>query len=147
MEFSFVETNRHLRPGIAGWELPVDGTSVTQVRVDFAVTLIFTVDRFSCSVRVTNDFDLATGESVRRFATDKPTDLGPMMALLGSEVRFALAHSTGALTIEFADGQRLLTSAHPTYEAWEFESSLGARIVSMPGGELAIWSEETRSLN
>ena len=140
-----VETNRSLRSVIAGWELPVGGTSVTQIRVDFAVTLLFTADRFSCSLRIENDFDLATGESVARFSTDKPADLGPVIALFGSEVSFGLAHSTGALTIEFVDGQRLLSSAGPSYEAWEFESSLGARVVSMPGGELAIWSESARS--
>ncbi|MCA8990318.1 MAG: hypothetical protein KDA78_21915, partial [Planctomycetaceae bacterium] len=49
----------------------------------------------------------------------------------------------GRLQIRFSTNTVLSVDADPQFEAWELVSNKanGMRVVAMPGGELAIWSD------
>ena len=48
----------------------------------------------------------------------------------------------GQLHLAFADGAHIEVAPDEGYEAWNVTGPGGARIVSLPGGELAVWSAE-----
>lgn len=60
--------------------------------------------------------------------------------LAGRAVTVARADEQGGLRIDFADGSRLLVAADEDYEAWTVAGPNGLKVVSEPGGELAVWS-------
>ncbi|MCU7726491.1 DUF6188 family protein [Actinoplanes sp. KI2] len=61
--------------------------------------------------------------------------------LIGRVVTIAQADDDGGLRIDFEDGSRLLVSADPDYEAWTVAGPDGFKVVSEPGGGLAVWSD------
>jgi hypothetical protein len=53
-----------------------------------------------------------------------------------------LAFKGGRLDVKFDDGTRLQVPMDLEFEAWEISGTgavAGLKIVSMPGGELAVW--------
>jgi len=61
--------------------------------------------------------------------------------LFGAKVLSAVAFKTGSMRLVFDNGWHLNSRADPSFEAWEVLGPGGWRIISMPGGELAIWPE------
>jgi hypothetical protein len=49
------------------------------------------------------------------------------------------AFNDGRLEIAIADGMVVRVESSEIYEAWEISGSGGFRIVSTPGGGLAVW--------
>lgn len=66
----------------------------------------------------------------------------PIRQLLGLDVVESTADDSGALRIAFEDGSLIQVPADEAYEAWNVSGPHGALVVSMPGGELAIWSAQ-----
>ncbi len=48
------------------------------------------------------------------------------------------------LEMRFRDGTHVWVSSHPEYEPWQLEGPAGILVVSVPGGELAIWEPKGR---
>ncbi|WP_374991180.1 DUF6188 family protein [Streptomyces sp. LHD-70] len=46
---------------------------------------------------------------------------------------------SGVLNVNFADGSVLRVAADDEFEAWQLSASAGHKIVSVPGGGLAVW--------
>ena len=63
----------------------------------------------------------------------------PIRRLIGHTVATAIADATGVLDVTFEGGARLHVEPDPAYEAWNVSGPNGALVVSMPGGELAVW--------
>lgn len=103
----------------------------TGVRLDFDGTHSpeLTVE---CPLRITSDRPW-TGEPVSAGAADR------LLPLLFSAVRSADIDSAGGLTIAVGSVQ-IHVSADDSYEAWQLRRDDGMLVVSMPGGDLAVWT-------
>lgn len=66
----------------------------------------------------------------------------PVHRLAGQSVTAVAKDDSGALTISFTDGTTLTVPPDDAYEAWNVSGPNGALVVSMPSGELAIWTAE-----
>ena len=69
-----------------------------------------------------------------------PGSFGPIHQLVGRTVEAAVVDRAGALDVTFDTGARLTVEPDPHYEAWNVSGPDGALVVSMPGGELAVWT-------
>jgi Family of unknown function (DUF6188) len=61
-----------------------------------------------------------------------------LLPLLNGEVTHVGVSDDGALFLTVG-GTTLRCGADPDFEAWNYTGPGGRRVVSMPGGELAIW--------
>lgn len=126
------------------WLVPIAGT-VTQCRMDFAFSLVVADDRAeSFEVRIEQPFVVARDDTETLLNPEAdPVEMAEALRMLRSEVRQVIAFKDGRLELTFDDGAVLRVSVNEDYEAWSIVGPRGMRIVSMPGGELAVWSPET----
>ena len=61
-----------------------------------------------------------------------------LRSVVGSTVGSAIALKDGSLDIRFVSGHRLFIP-FDVYEAWDIKSNESIRIVSVAGGNVAIW--------
>lgn len=114
--------------------------TVSQLRVDFTFGLIF--DDF-CEVSIGNTLTLSWVNAPCR--PDKIAlhperqDVAAGLMLFNIEVLSAVAFKSGALRLVFGDGGKLTVAPDPRYEAWTATGPGGMLIVSLPGGDLAVW--------
>ena len=73
---------------------------------------------------------------------DSEDGFGPIRGLVGRAVVDADVDAGGALRVTFQGGARLRVGPDPDYEAWNVSGPNGALVVSMPGGEIAVWSQQ-----
>ncbi|MFF4518496.1 DUF6188 family protein [Streptomyces mirabilis] len=59
---------------------------------------------------------------------------------LRSEGPSAVAFKSGTLRLVFDTGHHLTCSSDPSFEAWQVTGPAGWRFVSLPGGDLAVWT-------
>lgn len=126
------------------WVVPLAGGAVAQCRVDYAFTLIVDGACGSFELRIEQPFELrgVDGRPALLSWEGDPTVLAPALAVLHAEVDVALAFKDGRLELRFGDGGSLRVPASEEFEAWTLVGPLGLRLVSMPGGELAVWSSD-----
>jgi len=121
------------------WELPLVGRAVTRCLVDYAFGLQFWSPEADFELRIEGLFSLRepSGEELLMMPEDT-SSLGPALRLFQREVSSARAFKDGRLEVVFSDGSALQVAPDQQYEAWEFAGN-GQRLVSTPGGELAVW--------
>lgn len=132
---SLLECNDH-------WIVPLEDDVVVQCRYDYALTLA--VREFDpYEVRISEPFTLYNPDgTVGVFDPEgDPRKMGSSLRLLRHTVTRAIAHKDGRLEIDFDDGSCLRVPAGDHYEAWDLAGPEGALMVSIPGGDLAVWSE------
>jgi hypothetical protein len=120
-------------------ELELEGQRVTQERVDFALSLRTDA---GYEVRIETDFSMHTPNGDFEFslgATSLEPDKFP--SLLDQTITASKAEESGALVLAFGNGTSLRVEPHEEYEAWTIAGPHGKKIVCMPHGELAVWSE------
>lgn len=119
------------------------GKRVQSVKVDYTLVLqLSDVHFIAVSSPLSVEVD---GQSVRLSPEEDPQDcFGPIRELVGRTVEAADADATGALDVTFDGGGHLRVEPDPAYEAWNVSGPNGALVVSMPGGELAIWTAQPR---
>jgi hypothetical protein len=122
------------------WILPFRGLLVTQVQVDFAFGL--NLDDKG-AVRISSPATLgwaAAGVRPEKVVLDpERQDVAAGLALFNTEVKSAVAFKSGGLRIVFGSGRMLRVDPDPRYEAWTATGPDGMLIVSLPGGDLAVW--------
>lgn len=85
------------------------------------------------------------GEAFSLTPDEDPAEaFAPIRQLVGLDVVESTADDSGALRMAFGDGSLIHVTADKAYEAWNVSGPRGALVVSMPGGELAIWSAHAR---
>lgn len=119
------------------------GRQMTQCCVDYAVTFRFSEAEGSFDLRISEPFVLrrASGEHLLR-PEDDPTGMGPALSLLHQTVTEAVAFKAGRLELTFSDGSVVKVPVRQDYEPWELVGPGGVRVVSLPGGDLAVWRAE-----
>lgn len=63
-----------------------------------------------------------------------------LLQLINMPILQISAFKTGDLEIQLDEGICLFVTYSEEIEAWELHSSAGKRVVSMPGGQLAVWN-------
>ncbi|MEY2430378.1 MAG: hypothetical protein QOC92_103 [Acidimicrobiaceae bacterium] len=129
------------------WLVPMVGRTVTQCRLDYAFSLVVAGDvDDSYYVTIEQPFTLRMpgggGEMVFEPEGD-PVRMAPALRVLRQDVERVVAFKDGRLELTFADGSILRVPVGEDYEPWNIVGPAGFRIVSLPGGELAIWSPES----
>jgi len=114
-------------------DLKFAGQRVTAQDAGYTVALAFGA---GYEVRIETPFSLRQPGGDRE-VTPGETDLPD---LVGRVVTVAQADDEGGLRIDFQDGSRVLVAADPDYEAWTVAGPDGFKVVSEPGGGLAVWS-------
>ncbi len=126
------------------WVIPLGGKTVTQIRIDYAFSLIIWESRdLDFAVRIEGRFIFQVGnEEYALDAEEGAHTLCPALAIFGKTIQSALAHKDGTLELTFSDDSRVLVPPDPQYEAWEVSGPGGMLLVSLPGGSLAVWSSQ-----
>lgn len=126
------------------WLVPVAGRSVTQCRLDYAFTLVVADESAgSFEIRIEQPFVVTSrGDEVVLDPEGEPARMAPALGLLRQDIEQAAAFKDGRLELSFTDGGVLSVPVGEDYEAWSIVGPAGLRIVSLPGGELAIWSPD-----
>lgn len=75
---------------------------------------------------------------------DSEQSFQPIRELVGRTVETAEVDHKGALSVTFEGGSHVRVEPDPDYEAWNVSGPNGALVVSMPGGELSIWTPESK---
>ncbi|WP_371476812.1 DUF6188 family protein [Kitasatospora sp. NBC_00315] len=116
------------------------GLAVTKISVGYQVLLHLESD---ARVDLGCPFTLTQGVGDGRqdvFIDPGRQDEAAALGLFGAKVLSAVAFKTGSLRLLFDNGCHLTGRADSSFEAWEVHGPGGWRIISMPGGKLAVWS-------
>jgi hypothetical protein len=122
--------------------IAADGATVTSLQFDFAVTVGLAGADTSFSVRIEEPFTL------RRDGADaplldperRPAETAPVLALLDAAVTRIVAFKDGRLVLTFEPAWTIDVPAGHQYEAWTLNGPDGLLLVSMPGGDVAVWT-------
>jgi RimJ/RimL family protein N-acetyltransferase len=134
--------SRHLVPHDGWWEIAAPALAVTQCRVDYAVDFVLADADAAFLVRIEQPFVLTDADGRERLIDPerRPPETAPVLALLDRPVLRVAAFADGRLELGFAGAARVEVAAGTDHESWQLSGPDGLRLVSMPGGELAVWS-------
>jgi hypothetical protein len=135
-----------LIPRDEGWLLPVEGQQVTRCCIDSQGVLILCENLIK--IAISEPFTLVTSSGSRYMldpasGTD-PGSLAPILQVMRQIIRTGTAFNDGRLELSFRDGSWIGVPDGKDVEAWTLAGPGGIdglRIASIPGGELAIWSD------
>ncbi|NUK35898.1 hypothetical protein HRW16_20875 [Streptomyces lunaelactis] len=122
------------------WILNLRGLSITRITVDFRLVLALDEDwevALEAPARLSRG-SIRTNPSV--LLTPESQDVAAALPLFGAKVASAVAFKSGTLRLVFETGFHLNSPADPTFEAWQVTGPAGWRFMSLPEGELAVWS-------
>lgn len=120
--------------------LPLVGQQVTRCCFDFAEVSVLFANGISVNIGDVFVYADSGGREFRLDPEGEASRLAPVLALLRMNAVAGFAFSDGRLSLDFEDGSRIKIPASEQFEARNITGPDGLRIVSMPGGELAIWS-------
>jgi len=128
------------------WELPFSGREITRCLVDHAFSLQLWSPTVTFDLRIECPFVVREANSPDSVMNpEEVSTLAPALSMFEKCVEHARAYKDGRLEVLFSDGATLHVEPDEQYEAWEVVGG-GQRIVSTPGGELAVWSENPEDL-
>lgn len=122
------------------WLLDMSGQLILQLVLDFQVTLV--LEHFTITIEESFVLEHPDGTSHVVEPGGDFDQLAPVLPLSRSKViAEGRAFDDGRLEVVMQDGCRLIVVPEPesAYESWNITGPDGLLIVSMPGGELALW--------
>ncbi len=121
------------------WVVSVDGVPVARCCIDYAVNVHCAN---GITLRIEQPFVLVDSEGRERLLVPEgnPAALAPVLGITRLVVEQCVAFKDGHLEMRFADGSLISVPATEDLEPWELSGDDGLRIVSVPGGDLAVWS-------
>ncbi|EFL19942.1 conserved hypothetical protein [Streptomyces sp. C] len=129
------------------WILNLRGLSVVRISIDFRLTLVLDA---GWEVVLEAPARLSTGPlhtSPGLPLTPESQDVAAALPLFGAKVLSAVVFKSGVLRMVFDSGMHLTCSADASFEAWQVTEPRGWRFISLPGGDLAVWSRSGTSEN
>jgi hypothetical protein len=120
------------------WLLPVGDGKVTQLKIDYAFTLVL---ESWIEIRIETPFSYGPAGDARQFEPSDAPGLAPLLGLHQATVTCAEVRKDGRLTVAFADGCELAVPPDDRYEAFTVTGSLppvrrGFSFTAVPGGGL-----------
>ncbi|MGH3401065.1 MAG: DUF6188 family protein [Streptosporangiaceae bacterium] len=137
-------TAMKLLPQEGSWLLPVAGQLITRCCVDNEAVRLLCLNAVEVSVSQPFSLHIPEGRSYLLNSGGPAPALAPVLRVMRQEVRKGTAYHDGRLDIEFKDGSRINVPSSKDFEAWEATGPGGVdglKIVSIPGGDLAIWPD------
>ncbi|MFF3327774.1 DUF6188 family protein [Streptomyces sp. NPDC002889] len=127
--------------------LNLRGLSVVRISIDFRLTLVldagWEVVQEAPARLSTGSFHTSPGLPL----TPESQDVAAALPLFGAKVLSAVVFKSGVLRMVFDNGMHLTCSADASFEAWQVTAPRGWRFISLPGGDLAVWSRSGTSEN
>jgi len=133
-----------LTPCSDGWELPVTGQSITRLCIDNQELRLLCEN--SIEIKIGEPFTLLTSDQ-QSHLLDPGGDamsLAPALRIMRQVLQEGTAFHDGRLELTFRDASRISVPVGNEFEAWGLTGPGGIdglKIVSLPGGELAIWTD------
>ncbi|MEU5161253.1 DUF6188 family protein [Streptomyces sp. NPDC020875] len=122
------------------WVLNLRGLRVVKISIDFRLTLGLEEE---WEVVLEAPAQLTAG-SLRTNPglplKPETQDVAAALPLFGATILSAVAFKSGGLRMVFDSGAHLSSSADASFEAWQITGPGGWRFVSLPGGDLGVWS-------
>jgi hypothetical protein len=122
-----------------GWILPVDGRQVTRCCVDYAAIGLLLDNGLHISIEDIFTYASPDGIEYELDPDGEAGNLAPILHLRRASADRGLAFNDGHLEVYFNDGSYIHVAASQHFESWGITGPGGLRVVSMPGGDLAIW--------
>ncbi len=122
-------------------ELPLTGQRVSVAASEYMVE-ITTVGGFTLQIEGNMEIESSRGDRQSVALADGGGSQVDLEPVLHGTITSAVVNSSGALTIDFDSGNRLVVPPDSEYEAWTLVGPNGYRVVCMPNGELATWTAD-----
>jgi hypothetical protein len=122
------------------WILNLHGLSVIRISVDFRLMVTLAG---GWEVVLEGPTRLSSGSarvSPGVLLTPESQDVAAALSILGAKASSAVAFKSGALRMVFDEDTHLTCPPDASFEAWQIIGPRGWRFVSLPGGDLAVWS-------
>jgi hypothetical protein len=120
------------------WHLDLHGAIVDQCCFDYAVVL--RSSEAPWELRLEQPFVLGDLDGTEHLVVPaEARNLDFVLSVLRATIDSACAFKVGALELKIG-GVTLTVPQNDEFEAWSVTGPKGLRIISMPGGSLAIWS-------
>jgi hypothetical protein len=123
------------------WILPVSGQRVSRCCVGYAVTLMCD-NGLDIDIEGAFAYRMTDGREHLLDPQGPALDLAPVLSTRSLIIREGTAFKDGRLQILFENGSQISVPADPSYEPWTIATLggiNGLKVVSIPGGDLAIW--------
>ena len=138
-------TGMELTPQSDSWLLPLAGQQITRCCVDNEAVRVLC--RNMIEISIGEPFTLVTTDGHRRTLDPggDAMDLAPVLQIMRQVIREGTAFTDGRLELDFSDGSCIKVPPGRDFEAWTLAGPGGPdglKVVSIPGGDLAIWSDQ-----
>lgn len=123
------------------WIVQLRGAKITACCFAFEVELHLTLEDRLWTLQLAQPFVVVAPSGLEDVVVPEgePARLAPALRLVHQFVTDVFASKDGALELRCRDGTRLQVPAGEAFEAWTMTGPDGVRLVSLPGGQLAIW--------
>ncbi|TNC28025.1 DUF6188 family protein [Amycolatopsis alkalitolerans] len=125
-------------------DLRLKGKTLLSETVEYSAVLHFS-DGYMARIESPFGLDISGKHYELSPETDPQESFQPMKGLLQQTVTTADVDNSGVLSLVFSNGATIRVEPDNDYEAWTVAGPDGFLIVSMPGGELAVWEPKTDS--
>jgi hypothetical protein len=137
-------TIMNLSPRDDGWELPVSGQRITRLCFDNEDLGLLCENMIE--IKISEPFILLDPDQQSHLLDPGPrgASLAPALRIMRQVLQEGIAFYDGRLELRFRDASRINVPAGTDFEAWHLNGPGGVeglKIVSIPGGELAIWPD------
>jgi hypothetical protein len=132
-----------LREEPGGWVIdPLNG-EVTQLRIDYAFTVVIDA---AIELRVESGLAYFDGTATHRIPPEDPPAVAPLLTLTHATATRLDLRDTGILTIEFEDGRRLRVEPDAAFESFSLgvprEATSGALFIGLIGGGVSAFGAD-----
>ncbi|WP_245726858.1 DUF6188 family protein [Streptomyces longwoodensis] len=129
------------------WILNLRGWGVTGITVDYRLTLALD-DGWEVVLEAAAWLSSGPAHTDPGLLLLPETqDVAAALPLFGTKVVSTIAFKSGKLRMVFEVGAHLTCPADAEFEAWQITGPGGWRFVSLPGGDLGVWSASAANEN
>ncbi|WP_194837590.1 DUF6188 family protein [Nocardia sp. XZ_19_369] len=122
-------------------QLVIVGQQVAEVVAGLTATIrLGSPNEFELQIEGDLAFGTHAGNWLQATAGEYADIGSELESLVGSTVTRADASEVEGLSLEFDSGATIHVPVHNKYESWGVVGLDGSRVISLPGGEFAIWS-------
>jgi Family of unknown function (DUF6188) len=135
----------HITESPEAWSISVTGQQITRVCADYSSVGLLVSNGIYIDIEVPFTYLSPNGDANVLDPDGVAVDLSPILRLRRLGATECVAFKDGRLDLRFEDGSQVHVPIHPEFEAWGISGTgdaAGLRVVSMPGGELAIWLDQ-----
>ncbi len=123
------------------WQIAIQGAVVDQCCFDYAVVLRLSQAPSTWELRIEQPFVLTTSEGAEHLVLpEELAHLHVILTTLRSTVESLVAFKDGRLDLRLDDHAIIEVPPNEGFEAWTLTGPDGIRVISMPGGEVAVWN-------